>query len=1675
LKTIVTGQVLDTTQTNPYGCDSLWSGFGNVAAVLDTSKTYLLCFTRYLEGECAGIYDTTDYYLNFCLMNLRMQTAPMVLLYHNMLELQSYLGNETVTGSALPDDIVVPGTSDMILDMDDLTITPPLVVSSGVVLSGDYDLLGEPVILPFNGSTYTVTQTSSKGTIIKATHKGDMVGNSMQNNGYMFLMEGNSSIYNFRLEGAMPGFQDHNDESKLSAGIRMFIGTNGTSASYLLQGCELYNFSYAGIFASQNTENVTIKNTIIHRVRGSGGFGTTVKPKGYGVWFQGFNDTGFADGPDFLLENCIVDESKTAVDLQHNPLDLTIHECTFGAFFNQETINRHGNNSTYSHPSTGISNCDYYVGSNTNPISGGFSMNDNASGDLTIQNSAFYKPSRVISVPYPVNTNSSNHLYNVNITDNTFVAPHDLPDAFIQGNSNNGGYARISDNYIESCTWDYERTNNSTSGPEIVINSPNFHGYLSTSNVTAGCSTCPDPPRPMMQITGYTGLVNGFSQNSSKIPFINEGENFGVDVVNSGNPSVYIVRAHPNNEATTNPGFNNSGNNPFNNAQVVTAPSTTTVSLQYGPSAQLLFDTNKPGLYGIDATKVSANTAPTDYYASDLIHQPIIIAPTNNHLLIFNIKDSYFSDLYDTPFLASGLVYKQVELNGNIIWQEDITEGGDDWEQVVVDLMDGSIPSYFNTTDPKNTLTFSIAIPDPSLVDINSLRGLMVWVDDVYLKRFDSPENLIRDGDIENSPLGGLSNTPTTAKKWYQQNAVTFGSCLPLDKPIPGTPSPGNYAASQASVGFLDRKSGRQSVLLQLDGLHNANGCTDYDDFSPVAPQGQVISAAIDFDYRDFIGCDDYDLLANSFSEFQQTDLASSGTTTKDGEFLFIDENITIGSGQTLQLIGCQVFVKPHNPPYTITVNPGGKLWIVPHDDTGSDMDIQTRLFACEDMWGGISNNGGSIDMFHMPIGGTTPAGLPSSINDALTAIDSDGGRIEIRYVDFDHNYQALKLHADNYSFNTNSFIRGCNFLCSDGEITKQPFTGIFPPVHAEISNVHNFSFPFGGTASGFKNTFSNALNGIYIYNSSVNLINNEFSNINNHHSHYHTSGKTGIGINIENTIPGNNLEVNIGGYGTNDPNSFENVNIGIASYRLCYDCNLNIINNNFDNSAFVPVNTNYNFFNTAITIQNPLMMIRPPSFPLVKIYNNTINNYRIAIHANGQSGIEVGGYDAVLLAEYGNTINYDISEFPLDKPHEGIWLQSCTGAKVVKNEITNTTFNTETIFRGIDIESSPDCDVNCNTIEKTGIALNFYANCNLTQLRENNFTDYGTGVMLSGPNGASINADQGGTNDAWDNEWHPLVGSSNLKVGGFLLGIPMGINWYHQDIDDPDPMYVYSPSPWNGNIVFPIPNQSSGGAACNDFLRISFNRLSNFGHIVGDSANYSTDSAATRYQSRLETYLAMLNDSTIIYQFDSLDTSFINFFTSMDTSNAGRFQKVLEIVATYPDSAAYMNSLISPRGESETLLKSFNTLYFDKIVSGDTLSPADSSSLEYLTLLSRSAYGEMVHNAASVLFYEVHPGETPLRLGSTFSQNPISQRGINTVDEVRIYPNPARKAITIVASSEMKKVEIWNTYGSLLIVEKCNDIAQQIDLSNVPAGIYFVKTQLLNSSIAISKFVVQK
>jgi hypothetical protein len=1658
------GNVLSAVDSMLWPFDSTLVEYQSYRAILTPSNQYLLKVSRFISSDGPGIYDTTDYFVDVCIINSRMAPQSQVIEYYTAADLFQRLGSvDNPFGNVFPGDVLIPGSGVTAID---ISAYAPLLIEGGVTLCGNYDLLFES----FNAVAVINSQqvnTSPNGTLITCQNRGQMAAQALDKAGYMFYMKPGAILRNIRLEGAMPGYQDYNFDDQLCAGVRVDAENSNDKGPFHILNSEIYNFSYAGIYVDALSDNITVDKCQVHHVKGGGGTLTT--SKGYGFWLQGGDATNNIV-TNATIERTIIDEAKEGIDSQPNPINITVDNCTFGEHFVGENYTRHRFNVIYLH-SVGSwtppnSNCYYYTSQTTNNceatkelISSNFNT-EAAAGNTDIKNSIFHQKGEskfIISIPYPANpfygTSTTRPLFNTEVVNNTFAKNFDAPGSLT---CNVGGYFRLDDNYAPSCTWDYERAHNtnrellsSVPAPSntkpILVELPNVFDYQPGNPVASASS--PQPPELNLKFTDTAGEIKGINES---IPYININDNIAIEISPGSNGSQllsYIVRPQTNNQSAIG-SLNTSGNNSYTDEQFTTSPTSGTYSHTFSSSD---WETSLPGLYGIDVVAVDGNSN-SNYHTSAWEHKPIVVAPATNYWLIFNIKDSWYSTL--NPTASIGDIYKQVELNGHPIWREKITEGGDGWERVAINLS-GQYPSgtdilsYININNIQNQLSFSIAIDNPASIATADFRGLKVWVDDIYLKKFDHQQNLILDGDVEaTTDVSELGSSPQSDCIWYADNLVSFIA------PCTSIKSADVDAETKAFITTVERKSGKRALELNLDGLVSSTTCMDFSSFTPLLPTSNaMVSACVDFDYRDLITCSDLATLGyENFSTYCNYILASPCSIKSKN--ILVDQDIVVGSGITLFIEGSNIAISSNaSNPIQIIVNSGGTLKI--------GASAKSRIFACNDMWQGIENNGGTVDMW--------TGSKINEVEDAIAAISSDGGTVKIRNALFDNNRTALEFQ--NYSntpvVSSNSDgILAVNFSNSDGTLTKEPHRD--SPVYAHINLLDNVNIRIGSIGNNaYLNKFSNALNGIRSSNSSAYILHAEFDQMIENISHK----KFGYGC----IFTENNSQVTVGGVLSNslyqvkfssssygivsrnstsiiEGNKFETVGHGIA---IINPVSATINDNELDNTNFLS-KTGTGFNNCAILVKNDNDVTVDP----VYIYKNSIIDYRLGIFGLLTNGIKIGT-DALDNLSFGNTITYSVDAFPVPFYHGGIWLQQCPNAMITDNVINNTHFNVDPNFRGIDLENSLMADINCNSVSNFGIGINFDAHCDDTELRQNTLTDFDIGVNINNSKIALNQGVFGGTPDgpnAWDNQWFMTGTNTNqFKVGGITLD-QTKINWYHQNGDVPTNQH--SPNPFPLVLVLPDVDETTAPFTCASTLRIIGDRVVEFGSVIGDSTEYVENSELNTYLARVLTYQAMKLDTTIIYQGDSLDADFETFFETHESTNIGKFDLVKSLIEREPDSAMAILEFITPDNNIESYLIEHFQRTRDIADRGDELSSSDSAFYMERTVGSPTTDGEVYYYGFGNLFIEQHLPILSARIG----QQPTIEQPITVVNnksEMLIFPNPTTGVLNIRLSEQetkLSRIEIYNSMGELVISKEIANNHYKIDMSSYNQGIYFIR-----------------
>ncbi|MEO8759613.1 MAG: alkaline phosphatase family protein [Bacteroidia bacterium] len=95
---------------------------------------------------------------------------------------------------------------------------------------------------------------------------------------------------------------------------------------------------------------------------------------------------------------------------------------------------------------------------------------------------------------------------------------------------------------------------------------------------------------------------------------------------------------------------------------------------------------------------------------------------------------------------------------------------------------------------------------------------------------------------------------------------------------------------------------------------------------------------------------------------------------------------------------------------------------------------------------------------------------------------------------------------------------------------------------------------------------------------------------------------------------------------------------------------------------------------------------------------------------------------------------------------------------------------------------------------------------------------------------------------------------------------------------------------------------------------------------------------------------------------------------------------------------------------------------------------------------------------------------------GASSSSTPITDCWKSTTTDIKkldnnkkitLYPNPANNNLTIQSANDLGTISVYNTIGEVVLELKSQNKQEQIDLSGLSSGVYFIKT-----SLGMQKFI---
>ncbi len=90
----------------------------------------------------------------------------------------------------------------------------------------------------------------------------------------------------------------------------------------------------------------------------------------------------------------------------------------------------------------------------------------------------------------------------------------------------------------------------------------------------------------------------------------------------------------------------------------------------------------------------------------------------------------------------------------------------------------------------------------------------------------------------------------------------------------------------------------------------------------------------------------------------------------------------------------------------------------------------------------------------------------------------------------------------------------------------------------------------------------------------------------------------------------------------------------------------------------------------------------------------------------------------------------------------------------------------------------------------------------------------------------------------------------------------------------------------------------------------------------------------------------------------------------------------------------------------------------------------------------------------------------TDTTLNTIGTYHPISLTKINSNIKIQVYPNPAHDKITVVSTDKIMNVSLLDLVGHIVYSHSFNTMNAQVDLKQLPSGIYFIK---------VNDFIIEK
>lgn len=158
-----------------------------------------------------------------------------------------------------------------------------------------------------------------------------------------------------------------------------------------------------------------------------------------------------------------------------------------------------------------------------------------------------------------------------------------------------------------------------------------------------------------------------------------------------------------------------------------------------------------------------------------------------------------------------------------------------------------------------------------------------------------------------------------------------------------------------------------------------------------------------------------------------------------------------------------------------------------------------------------------------------------------------------------------------------------------------------------------------------------------------------------------------------------------------------------------------------------------------------------------------------------------------------------------------------------------------------------------------------------------------------------------------------------------------------------------------------------------------------------------------------------------------------------------------------------------------DTLIRIWTETY--RIVIKDLIGEVTETDINYLqevASLCPTEYGDPVHWAQGILVGKIPHYNISIKScdQDLDRRDRKSSRGFPS--EAKIYPNPANQLINIESKDwEYATISLINTTGKTIKEIRMDDLTTQLNVREVPSGVYFIQLDLRNGAVILDKIII--